>query len=171
MCSLNHSLTVLAVSPVYSSSHFTLVHLFLYISTFWFDGVLIFGSYQEFLDGIASFEIYLYSMFTADILKVLTKLLNVRCYHVDINSFVFPRGVVVFGFNFSLLRFQLDNNIFEGPLICSSSFYGSCRLEQFLLCESLGVERCADGPGHNWTYGDPMAAPWTCPWYLPCDKK
>ena len=57
------------------------------------------------MDSIASCEVYLYSMFTANVLKALPKLFNVRNYHEDVAFFVavslllyFLYFVVVFNF-------------------------------------------------------------------------
>ena len=67
-CSLNLSQNVLEDSPIYSSSHSTLSHLYLYMTPlfFWM------GSWSfevtEVLDGIASFKVDLQSMFTAYLL-------------------------------------------------------------------------------------------------------
>ena len=76
----------------------------LYHFTFLCDGILIFGGLQEVLDGIASFEIYLYPIFTSNVLKALTKPFSVRHFYVYFVSFVFVRiditigvTVVVFG--------------------------------------------------------------------------
>ena len=52
-----------------------------------YGGILIFGGLQEVLEGIASFEVYLYPMFTANVFKALTKPSNARHYHVDVVPF------------------------------------------------------------------------------------
>ena len=43
----------------------------IYHSTFLCDGALIFGGHWKILDGIASFEVCLYTRFTANVLKAL----------------------------------------------------------------------------------------------------
>ena len=57
------------------------------------DVVLIFVGHQEVLDGFASFEVYLYPMFTSNVLQVLTRPFPVRYHHVDVDFFV----VAIFG--------------------------------------------------------------------------
>ena len=63
-------------------------HTYIYFSTFLYESVLIFGGHQEAHDGIGSFEIYLYPMFIAVILKIFTKTSSVRHYHVNVVAFV-----------------------------------------------------------------------------------
>ena len=82
------------------------------------DTVLILEGHQEVLDGIASFEVYLYPIFVENVFKALTKPFSLRHYHVDFVSFVVVRFVVAihvlggivfdcFTLIFSLLRTQL----------------------------------------------------------------
>ena len=68
--SLNLSSKVL---PVHSSSLYPVTLTLIYPSTFLCYGVLNFGGHHEALDGIASFEMHLYPIFTANVLKALTK--------------------------------------------------------------------------------------------------
>ena len=42
------------------------------------------GDQQEVLDGIVSFEVYLYTKLTANILEAFTQPFSVRYYHVDV---------------------------------------------------------------------------------------
>ena len=68
----------------------------IYHSTFLCNGALIFGHHQEVIDGVASFVVYLYPIFTPNVLKSLTMSFSVRHSHVDVTSDV-VRLVVVIG--------------------------------------------------------------------------
>ena len=81
--------------------HVTLTSI--YLSTFLCDGVLTFGSPQGILDWIASFEVYLYPMSVANVIKAQPY--SVRHCHVDVDCSLVLRFVVamvIFGvvFNF-----------------------------------------------------------------------
>ena len=63
-CSLKLSLNVLEDSAMYSSSHSTLSHLYLYMMPL-FIGIwsFVFGCHQEVFDGSTHFKVYMYAMF------------------------------------------------------------------------------------------------------------
>ena len=86
----------------------------IYHSTFLCDGVLIFCSNLEVLNGAASFEMYLYPMFTGNVFKNPTESSSVWYYYIRVVIFIVVSYVVAIGVfgvvdtfvvpNFSLLR-------------------------------------------------------------------
>ena len=102
------------------------------------DGVLIFGGHYELLDCIASDEVYLYPIFNANVLKVLTKSFSVRHYNVDVATFVVVVVIVILKV---VLNFKPVENLAEiilsikPPLLCPFSFCSKLwvRSKQFLL--------------------------------------
>ena len=77
-CSLNLSAKFLADSPMYSSSHSTLLHLDLYMTPLFFiDGIFIFWGHKEVFDGKPSFLVNLHPMSATCSFKVLTQALMV----------------------------------------------------------------------------------------------
>ena len=57
-------------------------------STFLYDGGLVLGGHQEVLDGIASFEVYLYTMLAANVLETFTEPSSVRYHHVNVDFLI-----------------------------------------------------------------------------------
>ena len=82
---------------MYFSSHSTLSHLYLYITHSLCDGALVFGGHLDILDGIFSFEMYLYPTFTTHVLEIITAYSCVKQYHVFVVTFVVVRCVVAVG--------------------------------------------------------------------------
>ena len=80
-CSLNLSPKFLADSPMYSSSHSTLLNLNLYITPLFKDWIFILEGHKEVLDGGSSFQLHFYAIFFASPLVTLTQPLVVwNCY-------------------------------------------------------------------------------------------
>ena len=61
--------------------------ILIYYFFFLYDYILIFVGHKGGFDGIATFEVYMYPMFTADDLKELTRPFCKRHYHVDVVFF------------------------------------------------------------------------------------
>ena len=66
-----------------------------YHSTFLINCVFILGDHQGFFDDIASFEMYLFPMFTANVLKVFTETFSVRHNQIVI-FFIFLNLLLLF---------------------------------------------------------------------------
>ena len=85
-CSLNLSSKFLADSPIYSSSQFTLSHLYLYMTTFLEEWIFILRSLEEVFDGMTSFGMYVNPIFLANSLEAFTQPLMVRYHNVRLWS-------------------------------------------------------------------------------------
>ena len=134
-CSLNLSPNVLGDSPMYSTSHSILPHLYLYMTPLFFlDGILAFWSHQEVLYGIASFKVDLHSMFTACFLNAFTDSFIIRNHHMwflDAVARILGAPAILVGFGFGF-----DFN----PIQCPCRIFASCEcLFQvfFLLLQQL----------------------------------
>ena len=83
----------------------------IYDSTFLLDGILIFWSHLDVLDGIASFELDLHSMFSACFLYAFTDSFIIRNHHMwflDVVTRVLGGPAILvgcgFGFDFNLVQ-------------------------------------------------------------------
>ena len=81
-CSLNLSSKFLADSPIYSSSQFTLSHLYLYMTLLFKDWTFIPRSHEEVFDAMTSFKMYFNPIFLASSLEAFTQPLMVRYNNV-----------------------------------------------------------------------------------------
>ena len=102
---------------MYSSSHSTLSHLYLYMTPlFSLHGILVFWSHQEVLDSIVSFKINLHSMFTACFLYTFTDSFIVRIHHMwflDVVARVLCALAVIVGCSSSPELLQLEEKKLE----------------------------------------------------------
>ena len=106
-CSLNLSKCSWWLSNVFLITIHLVTFVSIYDSTFLLDGILIFWSHQEVLDGIASFKVNLHSMFTACFLYAFNDSFIIRNHHVcflDVVTRVLAASAVLvscgFGFDF-----------------------------------------------------------------------
>ena len=114
---------------------YTVIPKLIYHSTFMCDGVLILEDHQKVLDGGASFAIYLYPMFTSDVLKTPTKSSSVRHYHVNVVVFVvLSRGTVIGVFGvISVFVVTFSFKPIESPIRITASLKSPTYMFFFLL--------------------------------------
>ena len=105
-CSLNLSQKFLADSPIYSSSHSTLVAFeSVYDPTSCKNWIFILRDHKEVLDGRSSFEVHFYAIFLASPLETLTQPLMVW------NSYMWFWSLLLLGLEFLLLFFFLGAGV------------------------------------------------------------
>ena len=125
-------------------------HICIYIWLhFFLDGILVFCSHQEVLDGIASFEVDLHSMLTACFLYTFTNSFIIRNHHMwflDVVARILGAPAILvgygFGFNFNLVQ-------------CPCRIFASCEcLFQmfFLLLQQLRAGTDGLSSVMKWTY-------------------
>ena len=120
----------------------------MYDSTFLLDGILVFWSYQEVLDGIVSFKVDLHSMFIACFLYTFTDSFIVRNHHMwflDVVARILNAPAVLvgcgFGFHFNLVH-------------CPCRIFTSCEclFQIFFLLQQFRAGTDGLSSVMQWTY-------------------